>query len=713
MLKVSKERLNTAEKQAKKLLETLSLTEKIGQLTQFGTSLYNDEVRYFLDHYEEGKIGSYLTVRSAAVTNKLQKECKEKFPTHIPLLFADDTIHGYKTIMPDPLAQSCTWEPEKAEQCARVAAKEAYIGGLRWTFSPMVDIARDPRWGRIVEGYGEDPYLCSKFSAATVEGYQGNELGEKYHIMACMKHFVGYGACLGGRDYAEVDMSLQTLHDVYLPSFKAGIEAGAATVMSAFNSLNGVPCTANKYLLQDVLRKEYGFDGFVVSDAGSVHELAVHGYAEDTPDAALKAMKAGVNMLMTGDLFNDNLPKFIEEGKLSEEDIDKAVLPILTMKYLMGLFENPFVDESEEEIFYCDEHRAVGREVARECVVLLENNGILPLTAEKSVALIGPKADNGYDVLGCWTSFLEEDKTVTLRKALENRGIKVNYAKGSDFLENTQQEIEEAVEAAKKSDVAVLVLGEHRQMNGEGRSRSSLEIPEAQQEVLDAIIKTGKPVVLLISAGRPIIVEKYIDKVAAIAYVWQLGTEFGNAVADVIYGDCDTSGRLTVSVPRSEGQLPVYYNHLNGGRPYIGVNWYESQYIDLTPLPRYPFGYGKSYTEYEYSNLKLSSDKMEKDGKITATFTVKNIGKRKGKTTAQLYVRDLVGSVVRPVKELKGFEKIELNPNEEATISITLNASDLAFHNDKMEYVVESGKFNLWIGQNSSDETLCAEFAVV
>lgn len=713
MLNVSKERLEAASARAKSLLDGLSLTEKLGQLSQFGTSIYHDRVNYFLDHYEEGKIGSYLTVKGAEITNRLQRECAEKFPTPIPLLFGDDVIHGLRTTLPTPLAQSCSWDPAAAERGAAVAAKEAYVAGIKWTFSPMVDIARDPRWGRIVEGYGEDPYLCSRFAEATVRGYQGKEIGEKYHVLACMKHFIAYGGCVGGRDYNEVDMSLQTLYDTYLPSFQAGIDAGAATVMAAFNTVNGVPCSGSRYLLTELLREQMGFDGFVVSDCDSIRELEAHGYAEDQKDAVYKAFHAGINMNMTGDRYSDHIPQLIQEGKLTEQDVDNAVLPILTLKVLLGLFEEPYVDETEaEKVFLCDEHLTACREIGRDCIVLLENNGILPLAENKKVALIGPLADEKRHVLGPWCCLPDPDKTVTVLEGMRNAGLDVTYAKGCDLNESSDEELRTAVCAAQNSDVAVVVLGQHFNMSGEAKSRANLTLPDAQLQLLDTILATGKPVVLLISDGRPTVVESFRDRVAALAYIWQLGTMTGDAVADVLTGKCDANGRLTVSVPRSVGQVPIHYNHPNTGRPHLGLVWYETGYTDEDATPRYPFGYGLSYSSFALSELTLSTDTIPVNGSLTVTCRVTNTGARAGKTVAQLYIRDLVGSCVRPVKELKGFKKVVLEPGASCTVSFELPADALAFHNEKLERVVEPGKFRLWVGQHAHDETLCGEFTV-
>ena len=711
MIKVSPKRLADAAERAEKLVKDMSLTEKIGQLSQFGTSIYSNEAVYYADHCKEGKIGSYLSVSGAKLTNRLQKEFLDAAPHKIPLLFAYDVIHGYKTHFPTPLAQSASWNTEAVKRGCEISAKEAYRDGIRWTFSPMVDIARDPRWGRIAEGYGEDTYLCSKFAAAAVEGYQGDEIGEKDRLIACMKHFCGYGACVGGRDYDAVDMSLQTLYDVYLPPFKAGIDAGAATVMSAFHTLNGVPCTGNRMLLTDILRGMMKFNGFVISDAGAVYEMVPHGYAEGSYDSALAALKSGVNILMAGDQFNDEVPKMIANGDMTEEEIDSALLPVLVTKILLGLFENPYTDENEDQTFFCEEHRKAARNLGRECIILLKNSEILPLTKDKKVALIGPVADDKDNVLGTWCALKEIDTTVSLVEGFKNAGIDFVYAKGSDYTETNDAMINEAVAAAKEAGLAVLALGETHLMSGEAASRSSIHLPEAQLRLLDAVIESGVPTVVLISAGRPIVVNEFKDKVAALLYVWQLGTEFGNAVADVITGEYNVSGKLTTSVPRSEGQLPVYYNRTMTGRPERGNRW-ETGYKDITVEPDYIFGYGLSYTTFEYSDVSLSEYSMPTDGSIKVKCTVTNTGDRDGNTVAQLYVRDLVASCVRPIRELKGFERIFLKTGESKTVEFELKADDLAFHNAELKRVVEPGKFRVWIGDNAKDDARQVEFAV-
>ena len=711
-----------AAQKARELLGKLTLVEKIGQLSQFGTSIYNNKLNIYEDRLKEGKLGSYLTVNGAKLTNEIQKTALDLMPTPIPVLFSEDVIHGFRTIFPTPLAQSCSWNPEVARRGAEISAREAYAAGIKWTFSPMVDIARDPRWGRVVEGYGEDPYLCSRFAEATVKGYQGEpgELGKKNRIMATMKHLVGYGAAVGGRDYNSVDMSVQELNDTYLPPFRAGIEAGAETVMCAFNTLNGVPCSGNRYLLHDVLREQLGFEGILVSDAHSIREMIEHGFAEDESDCAEKSINAGMDVLMAGDLFNDSVPELIEKGKLTEAQIDESLLRILTAKFMLGLFEEPYVDETGEDCILCREFLDAARQTARECIVLLENrNQILPLKKEQKVALIGPLADDAKNILGPWVPANDQDSvgrilgsSTGIFEGLKTAEVSVEYAMGSDLDGDDESRIPEAVELAKRSDVAVLVLGEGRNMSGEAKSRAFIRIPEIQQKLLDAVLETGTPVVLLISAGRPIIVENVKDRVDALAYIWQLGSETGNAVAEVLTGAYNPSGRLTMSVPRHEGQLPVYYNHFRTGRPYKNKVWYESKYIDLDPTPTYPFGYGLSYTRFVYENLSLSATEMSSEGSIRVMFDIHNIGSTDGFTIPQLYVRDLVGCCVRPVKELKGFSKLLVKAGESVQAELVLRAKDLAFCDPNGNMIVEPGKFHLWVGQNALDETLFAEFSV-
>lgn len=720
-----------ARKKAEALLAQMTLTEKTGQLSQFGTSIYSDDEQTFDDHFSEGKVGSYLTIKGADRTNGIQRDLLKATRLPIPALFADDVIHGYRTTFPTPLAQSCSWNPEVTRRCNEVAAKEAYRAGLKWVFSPMVDIARDPRWGRIMEGYGEDTYLCSRFAEAAVRGYQGDgETVGKDHVYACMKHYVAYGACEGGRDYNTADLSLQTLHDVYLPPFKAGIDAGAATVMSAFEDVNGVPATGNRYLLTDVLRDQFGFRGFVVSDAGAVNELIPHGFAEDLKDAVRLAFGAGCDMIMAGDPYNDCLPQLIEEGKITMEQVDASVLSILTLKYLCGLMDEPFVDADGEKCFFCDEHMEAARLAARETAVLLENNGILPLTADrvagKRIALVGPLAgeEGKQHLLGGWSCLCDPAHTVSIEEGMHEAldgQCEIVTVRGCGILcEDTAEAhaaeakgIREAAEVASTCDIIIAVVGEEAGMAGEANSRSDLNLAGHQGELIDALIHTGKPVILLVSAGRPLVLTPYKDRVAALMLIWQPGSAAGDAVADLLTGVVSPSGHLTTSQPVCTGQVPIYYNHVNTGRPALGRWPFEAKYRDCQIPPLYPFGYGLSYTTFAYEDIHLSNTSMAADGDLTVTLTVRNTGACAGAAVVQLYIRDLVGCRVRPVKELKGFEKVFLEAGESRRVTLRLPASSLAFHDAAMNRIVEPGKFRLWVGEHCADERYAFEFDII
>ncbi len=718
-----------ARSRAEEMLKKMNVTEKIGQLSQFGTSIYTDKEYLFTEHFKEGKIGAYLTIRGAQKTNAVQKQLVEESRLKIPALFGDDVIHGYRTTFPSPLTQSYSWNPEVVRRGCEVAAKEMYRGGIKWTFSPMVDISRDPRWGRVMEGYGEDTYLCSRMSEAAVRGYQGELDGDKPakdHVYACLKHFIGYGAAIGGRDYNSIDLSMQTLHDVYLPSFAAGVDAGAATVMTAFEDINGTPATANKYFLTDVLRGELGFNGFVVSDAGAVPELVLHGLAEDYDDASVKAFDAGCDMIMQlmGDYYNKALPKAIDEGKISIEQIDDAVVRILTLKYLCGLMDEPYVDEAGEECFFCDEHLKAAKFAALESAVLLENNGILPLkAANKKIALVGALAgDEGKaHLIGSWQCYADPEKTVTIEAGLRKElggSADIIYSYGCSIAENgcesDEATIAEAARIASQNDIVICVVGESRDRSGEATSYANIHLPGNQEKLIDELCKTGKPVIVLVVSGRANILSAFNKKVDALMIVGHPGTCAGEAVAELLSGKVSPSGHITLTIPRCEGQIPIYYNHNNTGRPdRPGANRFKVGYLDIPDTPLYCFGYGKSYTKFEYADIKLSSDKMTADGEIEVSLKVKNIGECGGAAVVQMYIRDLIGSRVRPVKELKGFEKIYLEKGEERPVTFKLPATALAFHDFNMKKVVESGKFKLWIAEDSSDNSREFDFEIV
>lgn len=720
-----------ARKKAEALLADMTLTEKLGQLSQFGTSIYSDDEQTYGDHFAEGKVGAYLTIKGAAHTNRIQRALLNATRLPIPALFADDVIHGYRTTFPTPLAQSCSWNPELTREGCEVAAREAYRAGLKWTFSPMVDIARDPRWGRIMEGYGEDTYLCSRFAEAAVRGYQGDgeTIGED-HLLACMKHYIAYGACIGGRDYNCAEVSPQTLHDTYLPPFRAGLEAGAATVMSAFEALNGVPATASRYWLTDVLRGELDFRGFVVSDAGAVDELIPHGFAEDASDAARLAFGAGCDMLMAGDLYNDHLPHLIEQGSISMQQVDASVLSILTVKYLCGLMDAPYVDERGEDCFFCPAHMDAARRAARECAVLLENDGTLPLTVDamrgKTIALVGALSgdDGRRHLLGSWSCLCDPERTVSIEDGLRRaygsdvqilpmRGCALTCPDTDLDRADARREIAQTAAAAAACDVIVVTVGEEEDMAGEAASRSDLTLPGLQGELVDALIETGKPVVLLVASGRPLVLTAYAHRVAALMLIWQMGSAVGDAVADLLTGCVSPSGCLSVSMPYTTGQVPIYYDHPNTGRPPLG-NWrFESKYADCPAEPLYPFGYGLSYTAFSFEDIRLSAAQMPRDGAINVSLTVRNVGARDGAAVVQLYIRDLVGSTVRPVKQLKGFEKVFLAAGEAREVTLTLRADELAFHDAAMRRIVEPGRFKLWVAQSSADERYCYDFDII
>lgn len=703
-----------AEKRAAELLSKMSLTEKIGQLSQFGTSIYSDDHKAFEDHFEEGKIGSYLTIRDRKRINEIQKELVEKSPNHIPAIFADDVVHGYKTTFPIPLAQSCAWDEKLVEEGCAVSAKEAYRDGIRWTFAPMVDIARDPRWGRILEGYGEDTFLCRRLARAAVRGYQGN-IGEKDKLLACMKHFIAYGAVVGGKDYNSVDMSEEQLRDFYLPPFEDGIDEGAATVMTSFNDLNGVPSTANKKMLTDVLRGEMGFKGFVVSDDGAVEELVNHGYAENDGDAGKKAFNAGTDMLMSGDIYNDNFPEFVKNGEISEEKINESVLKILTFKYLLGLMDDWKVDENQDTTFFAPEHLEKAKDAAEKTFVLLENDGVLPIKNAKKIALVGPMARNKRDVMGPWECVGEEEKTVTVEEGLKKKfsASEIICADGCDCETDDMSHIEEAVAVAKNADVVIIAAGLRHGTCGEAASMTRLRLSLPQEKLIDEISKLGKPTVLLIFGGRPLVLTEYKDKVNAIMMAWYPGTETGSAVATVLSGEKSPSGRLTTSFPVTEGQIPVNYNFFPTGRPAIGVQRFEAKYNDCPIEPLYTFGYGKTYTEFRYSDISLSETKIKEDGKIDVTLTVENVGNYDAYEVVQLYIRDLVASRVRPVKELKGFAKVFVKAGKKEKVKITLEAKELAFCNPDMKKVVEKGKFKLWVAKNALDNSNEFNFEII
>ncbi|HEY4627671.1 MAG TPA: beta-glucosidase BglX, partial [Flavobacterium sp.] len=669
-------------------------------------------------------------VKGVKDVRALQKIAVEGTRLGIPLLFGFDVIHGYKTISPIPLAESASWDMEAISKSAAIAAEEAAAVGLNWTFAPMVDIARDARWGRVMEGAGEDPYLGSKIAVARVKGFQGEDLAATNTILACAKHFAGYAFAEAGRDYNTVDVSETTLQNTIFPPFKAAVDAGVRTFMNSFNELNGIPATGNPYLQRQILKGDWKFDGFVVSDWGSINEMISHGYAKDSKQAAEIAMNAGSDMDMESSAYVEHLVTLVKEGKVKESVIDDAAKRILKVKFELGLFDNPYK--------YCDETRekeTVGKvefqqgvlDMAKKSIVLLKNEKeLLPLkkTGQK-VALIGALANDKTSPLGSWRIAADDNSAVSVLEGLQKyQGNQLTYAKGADVAVGRTQFIwetkinmtdksgfAEAIAVAKQSDVVVMVLGEHGLQSGEGRSRADLGLPGVQQELLEAVFKVNPNIVLVLNNGRPLAIPWADENIPAIVEAWQLGTQSGNAIAQVLYGDYNPSGKLPMTFPRNVGQVPIYYNYKNTGRPVMNepesVFW--SHYIDEKNAPQYPFGYGLSYSKFEYSDLKLSNSSFSKNEKIEVSIKVKNTGKVAGKEVVQLYIRDLIGSITRPIKELKGFEMIELQPNETKEVTFVINEKTIEFFTAKLKWEAEPGDFNVFIGGNSA-KTLQGNF---
>ncbi len=717
------------------LMKKMTLEEKIGQLNLPGSGdivtgqAGNSDIAKKIS---EGKVGGLFNIKSVAKIKEVQKLAVEKSRLKIPLIFGMDVIHGYETVFPIPLGLSCSWDMNLIERSARIAAQEASADGICWTFSPMVDIARDPRWGRIAEGSGEDPYLGSQIAKAMVKGYQGNDLTKNNTIMSCVKHYALYGAAEAGRDYGTTDMSHQRMYNEYFPPYKAAVDAGVGSVMASFNEIDGVPATANRWLLTDVLRKQWGFKGFVVTDYTGINEMIDHGIG-DLQMASARALMAGIDMDMVGEGILNTVPKSLKEGKVTLKAIDDACRRILEAKYKLGLFDDPYR--------YCDENRAkteifttanrtVARNTAAQSFVLLKNQGnVLPLKKSGTIALIGPLADNKENMPGTWSVAADFSKATSLLAGLKEvvgSQVKILHARGSNLDTDSLFEeragmfgkslrrdsrpasviMQEAIDIANQSDVIVAALGESSEMSGEASSRTSIEIPAIQKELLAALLKTGKPVVLVLFTGRPLALKWEHENIPAILNVWFGGSEAGYAIADVLFGDVNPSGKLSTTFPQNIGQVPIFYNHKNTGRPLEQGKWFQkfrSNYLDVSNEPLYPFGYGLSYTNFSYSDIKVSSKTLKGNQVLTASVTVTNSGSTDGKEVVQLYIRDLVGSVTRPVKELKGFQKIDLKAGESKNVSFTITPEDLKFYNYDLKYDWEAGDFVIMIGGNSRD----------
>lgn len=718
------------------LMKKMTLEEKIGQLNLLtaGEATTGSAVSTGIeDKIKKGQLGGLFSISTPQRIRKAQEIAVTQSRMKIPMIFGMDVIHGYRTLFPIPLGLSCTWDMGLIERSAQIAAKEASADGICWTYSPMVDISRDPRWGRISEGSGEDTYLGSAIAKAMVKGYQGNNYSSNANIMSCVKHYALYGAAEGGRDYNTTDMSRVRMYNEYFPPYKAAVDAGAGSVMASFNEIDGVPATANKWLLTDVLRKEWGFKGFLVTDYTGINEMIDHGVG-DLQTVSAKALKAGIDMDMVGEGFLNTLKKSVDEKKVNAAEIDAACRRILAAKYDLGLFTDPyrFCDENraKTEIF-SDAHRAEARKIAAKSFVLLKNqNQVLPLAKKGTIALVGPLADNKENMAGTWSVSGDFPKSISLLQGIQNvagNNVKIVQARGANITSDAKLEarvsifgkptyrdsrsdaemLEEAVKVAANADVIVAALGEAAEMTGEASSRSDISLPESQQNLLQALLKTGKPVVLVLFTGRPLTLSWEAENVPAILNTWFGGSEAGNAIADVLFGDVNPSGKLSATFPRNVGQIPLYYSHKNTGRP-LGddKNWFQkfrSNYLDVQNSALYPFGFGLSYTNFTYSDIKLSSNTMTQKGEIKASVEVKNTGNFDGEEVVQLYIHDKVGSTTRPVKELKGFQKVFIKKGESQTITFTISVNDLKFYDNNLNYQAEAGEFELMIGTNSED----------
>ena len=695
------------------LLNVMTLEEKVGQMVLFtsdwdvtGPTMKSD----YLDDIRTGKCGNIFNAHTTGFVKEIQRVAVEESRLGIPVMFGYDVVHGHRTVFPISLGESCSWDMEAVEKSARVSAEEAAASGLNWTYAPMVDISVDPRWGRVSEGAGEDPYLGSRIAEARVRGFQGDDLSDPLTVLACVKHFAAYGAPMAGRDYNTVDMSERYFREFYLPPYEAAVDAGALSVMTSFNELDGVPATANHYLLQDLLRDEMGFEGFVVTDYTSINEMVHHGYAADDRDAAKKAVLAGVDMDLQGELYYKYLVGLVEDGEVPEKVIDDAVCRILEMKARLGLFDDPYLycdAEREKEIVYSEANLEAARDVARKSMVLLKNDGTLPLQKGEKIAVIGELASSTRDLLGSWKAAGDWDFMKSIADAIKEYNGKANvtYVKGCSPDGEDRGGFAAALSAARKADKVVMVIGERWDWSGEAASRANINIPGGQSELLEKIAATGKPVAVVLLNGRPLDLSTESEVASAIVEAWYPGTMGAEAVTDVLFGEYNPSGKLSMTFPRSIGQVPIFYYAKNTGRPiYLPDPKYKSKYLDCPNDPLYPFGYGLSYTDFEYSDISLSSLEMRPGDTLTASVTVTNAGKLAGEEVVQLYIRDLVGSVTRPVKQLKGFEKISLAPGESRDVTFEITNDMLSFYRQDMSFGSEPGDFLVFIGGSSATD---------
>lgn len=703
------------------LLSQMTLEEKIGQMCQINTIDYPVS-KLDKQSIVKGEVGSILNEVDVKKINHIQRIAVEESRLGIPILFGRDVIHGFKTVFPIPLGMAASWNPALVEASAHIAAKEARSSGVRWTFAPMLDLSRDPRWGRIAESFGEDPLLGGQLGAAMIKGFQSDALNGKHKIAACAKHFVGYGAAEGGRDYNTALIPIRELHDQYFPPFEEAIKAGVLTFMSSFNEIDGIPSTGNKYLFRDVLRDQWHFDGFVVSDWKSTTEMIQHGFVENEKQAAERSIVAGVDMEMVASSYKENIHALLKEGKITEKQIDEAVLNILRVKKELNLFDDPYIAEEDQNKFSSPKDLVTAKKMATQSMVLLKNDGILPLNAHhQKIALIGPMADQPYEQLGTWNFDGDASITITPRMAFEKRWGKENilFAPGLEYSRDKRHtDFNQALSLAKKADVIVFCAGEEAILSGEAHSRAHIDLPGAQSELISYLKKSGKPIVLTVFAGRPLVLNDVAPLSDAIIYGWHPGTMGGEALADIVSGEANPSGKLPLSFPKSVGQIPIHYNHKNTGRPVEPHQWVPmdeipvgavqtslgntSHYLDDGYAPAYPFGYGLSYTSFEYSNLKLDKQKYNLDDTIEVRFDLTNTGDRKGTEITQLYIRDLVGNVTRPVKELQGFKRITLEAGQRQTVTFKIPTTQLSFHDMEMKDRVEAGRFQLWVGGDAN-----------
>lgn len=730
------------EQKLQELLQDMTLEEKVNQMLQVAGGFFTGDMVAMGPMAEKGftednvsKAGSVLGALGAGKLKKIQREFMEKHPHKIPLLFMLDVINGLKTVFPIPLGQGATFEPELSERCAQAAAKEAAVSGLHVTFSPMVDLVRDARWGRVMESTGEDPYMNCLFSEAMVKGYQGEDLREPYRVAACVKHFAGYGAPTAGRDYNTVELSRHTLKEFYLPSYKAGIDAGAAMVMTSFNTIDGVPATGNRWLMRDILRDEMGFDGVLISDWAAIEEIIYHGYCADRKEAAVRAVNAGVDIDMMTGIYSEHLCNLVRDGKVPEELVDEAVYRILALKNKLGLFENPYKDadeEKEKEVILCKEHRELAREAARKSFVLLKNEEVLPLKKGEKVAYIGPYVDN-RNMMGSWSIVGDAKDVTTLKEAVLEReeGKTALFGAGcallggevklEGFMESVEEEpsaeecaamMEEAVKLAGEADTVVLALGEHRLQSGEATSNATIQIPKIQMELFRRVCEVNEKVAVVLFSGRPLDIREISRKAKAVLEVWMPGTEGARAIVDVLSGDYNPSGKLPMSFPYCVGQVPVHYNEYSTGRPHVegkDKDRFRSKYLDIPNEPLYPFGYGLSYTRFAVSPAEIDKERMSGGEKLHVSVNVKNVGDVAGTETLQLYIHDIAASVVRPVKELKGFRKVTLEPGQEERVSFEIDGSMLRFLTENDRWESEPGEFEAFVGTDSSTVN-CVKF---